>query len=241
VQNFTGIAEKLVRAKENISNLDAEIEAFFQKSDYPVLPQDDGQILLKAIEYHKNLVIPPRFAVLAGEAIHHLRSCFDHLVWHFTVNEVKNIRKLEFPVFEKEPDHHESRSLYKGKIEGIADTNALALIESLQPYKADDPLDNPLLIIHNFDIFDKHRELVIISAVGTVVYPIEMKETVQSYERANPELRAAEIARYFKGSTIAQPNVAFRNFGRLETKPVTIGLIELFNYTVNAIGKFEDI
>jgi len=76
MQDFAGIAEKLKRSEENIYNLNSEIERFFEESDYPVLPENDRKTLLKAIEYHKNLVIPPRFSVLAGETIHHLRSCF---------------------------------------------------------------------------------------------------------------------------------------------------------------------
>jgi hypothetical protein len=77
------MAEKLDRAKENIFNLDAEITVSFEKCVYPVLQVNDPKLLLEAIEYHKNLIIPPRFSVLAGEAVHHLRSCFDHVAWYF--------------------------------------------------------------------------------------------------------------------------------------------------------------
>lgn len=239
MQEFRGIAEKLVRAEENIRNLDSEIEGFFSKSDYPVIPQDNRETALKAIEYHKNLVIPPRAAVLAGEIVHHLRSCFDHIVWHFSVNEVSNIRRIEFPVFDKEPVNHESRSLYKRKIEGIADTNVLALIERLQPYNAADPLDDPLWVIHDFDIIDKHRELVICHGVGTTLIPPNMKPVVEAYQGAHPELNAAQVARHFESYGITQPNIAFRNFGRREIKPVTVGLIELFNYTVSMVEGFR--
>lgn len=73
---------KLARARENIEALDSEMERFFKESDYPVLPDDDYDTLMKALEYHQVRMVPPRCGVLAGEIIHHLRSCFDHIVWH---------------------------------------------------------------------------------------------------------------------------------------------------------------
>jgi hypothetical protein len=83
-QQLFGINEKLKRANENIRNLDSEIVAFIEGGEYPVLPDANGKIPDEAISYHKNRVIPPRFGVLAGEIIHHFRSCFDHIVWHFS-------------------------------------------------------------------------------------------------------------------------------------------------------------
>ena len=118
MQDFRGIGAKLYRAEENIFNLYEEIERFFEEGDHPILPKDDGKSFSEAIEYHKNRVIPPRFSVLAGEIVHHLRSCFDHVVWHFSVLKVKNIRKIEFPVFETAPINQDGRKLFEGKIAG---------------------------------------------------------------------------------------------------------------------------
>ncbi len=53
-----GIVEKLRRLKENILNLEAEIGTFFQEGEYRVLPEDNRELLLNAIEYHKNGTIP---------------------------------------------------------------------------------------------------------------------------------------------------------------------------------------
>jgi hypothetical protein len=239
MQQFSGIAEKLVRAKENLFNLYSEIERFFEEGDYPVLPQNDRKALLKAIAYHKNRVIPPRFAVLSGELIHHLRSCFDHVAWHFSVLPVKNVRKIEFPVFEAAPINHDGRKLFEGKIAGIADTNARALIERLQPHNAADPLNDPLWIIHDFDIVDKHRELVVCAGIGRLVVSVEMGPIIESYKRAHPELNPAQIARHFDRHGTTQPSVSFRNFGRREIQPVIPGLTELFNYTVEVVKQFE--
>jgi hypothetical protein len=240
MQDFTGMAEKLKRAEENIFNLHFEMEGFFEKCDYPVLPQDDKELLLKAIEYHKNLFIPLRFSVLAGEIIHHLRSCFDHLVWHFSVGPVKNPRQIEFPVF-KDPLDKRGRERFEGKIEGITDPKARSLIERLQPYNAADPTDDPLWLIHDFDIIDKHKELILCVGTGGVVLPRTMQNVIESYQRAHPDFDSAQVARHFKSYGPSQPFVSFRNFGGRGIKSVTEGLIGLFNYTIRVVEEFRDI
>ena len=240
VQDFSGIEEKLKRAQQNIFDLDAGIALFFQEGDHPILPEHDRKLFLEAIEYHKNRVVPPPFSVLAGEIIHHLRSCFDHIVWHFSdTTHITNIRKIEFPVFDEEPLNHESRRLFEGKIKGITDPNVLALIKGLQPYKAFDPLDDPLWIIHDSDIVDKHRELVLSFPTGSVFFPVEMKPVIESYQRAHPELDAIQVARHFKSYGTLMPYISFGDFGRRELQPVIPGLVDLFNYTVDAVNGFE--
>lgn len=241
MQDFTGIAAKLKRAKENIDNFHFEMERFFKESDYPSLPEDDKELLLKAIEYHKNLVIPPRFSVLAGEIIHHLRSCFDHVVWHFSVGPVKNPRQIEFPVFNQRPVDKSGLTRFEGKIQGITDSKVRSLIERFQPYNAANPLDDSLWLINDFDIVDKHKELVICVGTGSIVLPREMLGALESYQRAHPELDPAQVARHFKGHGSTKPCISFRDFGRRGIKSVTEGLIELFNYTVSIVDEFRNI
>lgn len=238
MQKFDGIAERLNRAKEHIFNLDSEIGAFFKEGDYPVLPESDRKLLLEAIEYHKNRVIPPRFSVLAGEIIHHLRSCFDHLVWHFSVGQKHNMRQIDFPVFEKPPVDKKARERFDGKIQGINDPNARSLIERLQPYNAPDPVDDPLFIIHGLDIIDKHRELVFCIPTGARFFPPEMQTVVEGYQRQHPELDAAQIAHHFKGHGPLLPYISFKDFGRREIQPVIPGLTNLFNYTYTTVNEF---
>jgi len=209
MQKIEGIVEKLKRADENIYNLHGEIEGFFEKGEYPVLPQQDDELFSQAIAYHSSRVIPPRFSVLAGEVVHHLRSCFDHIVWHFSdfsLNPVKNIRKIEFPVFSERPSNQDGRKLFEGKIAGITKPSApRSLIERLQPYNSPDPAANPLYIIHDFDIIDKHKELVICFASGTAVFPTEMRAVLETYHREHPKLDRLEVAVQFKDYGVLQP------------------------------------
>jgi hypothetical protein len=67
-----------------------------------------------------------------------------------------------------------------------------------KPHNAPDPLDTALWIIHDFDIVDKHKELVVCAATGSTLFPIEMQAIIERYKHEHPELNAAQIARHFK-------------------------------------------
>jgi hypothetical protein len=239
---FNGIDEKLKRARENINNLDAEIDRFFQSSDYPTIPQDDNELTLKAIAYHKQLVIPLRFSVLAGEIVHHLRSSLDHIVWQFSAlaYREKHFRIIEFPIRKSRPVDEKSISSYEGKIKGVTDIRVRGLIHQFQPYNASDPLGDPLFILHNMDIVDKHQELVLCLGAGAMDFPIEFRDVVESYQRAHPELTPAEAAYKFKSYGKLIPQIAFKDFGGREAQPVVPGLTDLFNYVVLLVKAFAE-
>lgn len=240
-QEFAGIDEKLKRTDENIRNLETEISRFFQDGKYPIVPEHDRELLLEAIHYHKNRVIPLRFSVLAGEIVHHLRSCLDHLIWIFSdLNLVKNSKRIEFPIFEH-PLDKDSISLYEGKVKGITNPAALKLIESLQPYNCSDPLDDALFIIHSFDIIDKHRELVLCLPTGAREFPPENRGFVADYQRQHPEFSPEDFAIKLKSYGKLVPQISFKDFGRRTIQPVIPALTQLHDYVGDVVRKFAAI
>src|SRR6266481_2405373 len=119
---FEGIDEKLKRADENIQNLKVEVSWFFKKCKYPKIPKLDDEKLAEALNYHHALKIPPRFSVLAGEIVHHLRSCLDHVVWELSDDAYRNspnFRFIEFPLLEKRPSLKDKFTRYERKIKGV--------------------------------------------------------------------------------------------------------------------------
>jgi len=239
---FDGILEKIKRAKENILNLQSEIEGFFQKSEHPVFSKDDNQLLLKQIEYHRNLPIPLRFAVLAGEAIHHHRSCFDHIAWLFSSvshRASKEARFIEFPILEKRPTKDNLFTSYERKIKGITDVRVRNLIEKLQPYNTANPVNSLLHVIHQFDVMDKHKELVIVTHVAGLQVPIEIMRRYVTYVGNDPAANNAALKEQLKSHAQMLPDVAFRNFLNGETEPVIQGLMMLQNFTVECMKRFD--
>jgi hypothetical protein len=239
--SFDGIQEKLNRAHENILNLESEIAVFFQQGEYPVLPEGDKQLLLAAIQYHTQRRIPLRFNVLAGEIIHHLRSCLDHMVWQFSSPQYRkdHLRQIEFPVFEKLPTDKNSSSRYEGKIKGIVSVNVRNLIEKLQPYNFPDPLDSPIFIIHHLDVTDKHRELVLSTSTGSIEIPTGLFLRYTAHQREHGGLVSSDLEDELERHSKVVPQISFTKFGRREIKPIVPGLKQLHNVTVEIASRFE--
>lgn len=237
--DFSGITEKLKRADEDIVNLHSEIDAFFQGCRYPVLPKDDDEKLLEAIQYHKALAIPPRFSVLIGEIVHHLRSCFDHVAWQFSSEQYRRDRfwKIEFPVFDKEPVEKDALSRYEGKVKGITNPAVLELIKALQPYKAPDATDAPIWIIHDMDIVDKHRELILCPSTVRIEIPASLWPYADYDRNALPPEIEDDLYRNLK----VVPQISFRNFGRREIQPVIPALKFLKDIVGEIVARFESL
>ena len=241
--DFAGVKEKLKRTNENIRNLESELAAFLNEGEHAVLPEYDTELLLQAIKYHADRVIPPRFSVLAGEIVHHLRSCLDHIVWQFSTPEhrKKDPWGIEFPILKERPVDKDGIARYERKVKGITDTDTLRLIELLQPYNAVDPVDTLIYIVHDFDRVDKHRELVLCIPTGAREFAPEMGAFVADYQRAHPELRAVDLAMNLKGYGKLVPQVSFKYFGRRHVQPLAPGLMELNNFIVRTIAMFADL
>jgi hypothetical protein len=242
-QKFSGIHEKLKRADQNIRNLDRELRRFIKSGRYPVVPEHNRERLLKALKYHRRRRIPPRFAVLAGEIIHHLRSCLDHLVWEFSSIQYRNDhpRWIEFPVCGEKPIKKDEIRLFERKIKGIANSKAIDWIERLQPYNATDPANTFLFVLHHFDITDKHRELLVVGSAGSRKVSVTQSMAIDAYKSAHPEMSPGQIAFKFKGYGKIVPQVSFRNFGRRPLQPVVPGLTELRDATVSVAAEFAKL
>jgi hypothetical protein len=241
--DFSGIEEKLKRTKENILNLDVEVRRFLETGKYPsVLPYEDKKLLLEGSAYHKERIIPLRFSVLAGEIIHHLRSCLDHVVWEFSgqwYRESKQQTRIQFPVLEVRPVNKPIRTGYEGKVKGISDPGALILIEMLQPCNTADPIRTSPLIIHKMDIMDKHRTLVLCGTTMAFDIPIEIFNRFMSYQRGEPGSSPVDIGAEFKRNPYIYAQVAFKEFGRLKNEPLIQGLERLFNWVAMVAKRFD--
>lgn len=244
---FAGIAEKLKRANENILNLQSEIATFTESGDYTVIPDVNSEEWQKAVNYNRDRVIPLRFAVLSGEVIHHLRSCLDHVVWHFSSAQYRIEREnsILFPVLQKAPIKKEELVRYQGNIKGITNPKVLRLIDEMQPYhRGDDALNDPICIIHDMDRFDKHRELVVTNSVANLHFPpgtpSEGIAALMKHSEGNKltpaELAAAQVA--MKNDMKVAPGIAFAQVGKRKTQPVIPTLTQLKNHLASVIGLF---
>jgi len=155
-----GCWAKIERANENIKNLEAEISALFHPDPYIIAGNVNHQTK-ECIFVAKAKPIPLRFSVLAGEIIQHLRSSLDHLIWALVLQRHAHPDfKVQFPICVREEEFIAAKK--SGIIKGISGT-AQAIIERLQPYRnanwRSTVFDDPLRIIHDLNITDKHKLL----------------------------------------------------------------------------------
>jgi hypothetical protein len=241
---FKAIYEKLDRADENICNFDLEINRFFQESDYPTIPQNNRETMLKAVDYHRERPIPLRFSVLAGEIIHHLRSALDYLMWQLSSEEYrrKSPTLIQFPVRRTRPTTEKEIASYEGMVKGITNPVLGQWIEDLQPYKSSDSVTNePLLILHKMDIIDKHRSLVLCFSEGGIELPLYIiPPHLRKHGVALDDL-LAELAPQIKQYGKATPVIAFPNFGDRPFCPVIPALNELLQYVLGVVATFDEL
>lgn len=246
---FAGIAVKLQRADENIANLGNEIFRFFQECKYPVIPEPKNERWQDAVKYHQTLTIPKRFGVLAGEIIHHFRSCLDHIVWIFSDPAYRqapgNENSIQFPILVKPPNANDLKR-FERQVGGIANPSIVRqLISDFQPYKLGaDAIDHPLCIIHDMDRFDKHRELVIVQGTGNLVFPPDTPPEIVAAASAHREGKPISInerwavVKALNDQVIVLPQVAFAKIGKREGEFLVPSLQQLASVIEKVVAAF---
>jgi hypothetical protein len=164
---LVGVRAKIERAKEHIADLERAINAFDTSKQHTTCTKVDpqtGQIIF----YLASMTpIPPKIALIAGDALHNLRSALDYLVVQFYTtgkfrSGMSNITKIRFPIF-RTSDSYETK--FAGEIEG-SDKCVENAIRATKPYKGG---NNDLWALHELDIIDKHRMLLTAACYNRMV------------------------------------------------------------------------
>jgi hypothetical protein len=157
-----GIRAKIERAKEHIRDLDIAKKSFFETDPYKILSKFQPEFGDKGQTIHYVSVsnrIPIRIALIAGDAIHNLRTALDQLTVQLGL--VSGLSEAEcahlyFPICE-------SAEKYKTdsprKVKGIRNVIVQA-INDAEPYKGGTEHGDVLWSLHKLDITDKHRLLI---------------------------------------------------------------------------------
>jgi hypothetical protein len=156
---LAGAWAKIERAKELLQHLDHEVNKLLEGGHYKIMGENQPERQRYAFKL-LGPPVPDRIAVLAGEVIHHLRCCFDHVVWALATENGPPNKRITFPVCSTAEKF--ARAVKNGTIKGVSKVHA-PLIESIQPYRILDAENSILQAIHDLDIADKHRLLVIVS------------------------------------------------------------------------------
>lgn len=160
-----GAAAKVKRAEEHLEAIDAEVQAFLNGDPQPYFtqPEFDSESGEHIVRLYVRRKPPTRLSAMIGDCLNNLRSALDHVAWQLVLinNEIPD-RRTEFPIFKDEAPYG---SQSPQKIRGIAPEHQ-AIIEGLQPYRADDPTGEPLWVLHDLAAIDKHQVLHLVG--GTI-------------------------------------------------------------------------
>ncbi|MFY9644188.1 MAG: hypothetical protein WAK29_03365 [Terriglobales bacterium] len=240
---LAGIEEKLERADENILNLGVEINAFVKGSPDPSTAEPKGNRTQQWINFHKYRDIPPRFGVLAGEIVHHWRSCLDHIAWGLSSDDYRRDHEtaIAFPILLKPPNER-GQARYNGNVEGITNTAALKLIEDLQPHKRSNPADDPLAIIHELDRVDKHHTLVLVvpdfDAQLIIPKRLTLGRVIGAFVADDDPLPAEPAD---SGKLQISRQIAFAEFGQRKNQAVVPSLTHLSHEVRDIFRRFSEL
>lgn len=218
---LTGAFLKVERARQHLKLLNAEIAAFAAKDSYRVAANFEGEpaeIVIRMYFRDKPASIPLRLSLIAGDAVHNLRSALDHLAYALAQIGTGPTRHTQFPIFEDAKQFRDNQDRF---LAGIVKRHR-ARIEALQPYHArpgflesvkpdsQHPLASNLflLAIRRLDNMDKHRLLIsptpvarfqkpelggVVSAKGTYVNElVRMEDGAEIYRVTEWEMLPGE-------------------------------------------------
>lgn len=160
---------KVVRAKEHLDFLNAEVQKFWTLKPCEVITEKNLEVIdvatlkdsKKFFRFKINREPPTEWSAIVGDFAYNLRSALDHLVWQLALLFTSNPRRsTEFPIFDTISSYQNSRSGAKRKLRDVLPASH-SIIESLQPYhRRDWPEVEHLWWLHEINRIDKHREII---------------------------------------------------------------------------------
>ncbi|HXM38600.1 MAG TPA: hypothetical protein VN908_08085 [Gemmatimonadales bacterium] len=157
---------KIERAKEHISEFEADSRAFLQANPYFGVSQfDQTQGRLTFVVRGPNQ-IPPRLSSVAADAVQNLRSSLD-ILWHRVwAPETAKARKVYFPMFE---NPHALETRFKG-VKEASQKAAVDILRRAKPYKSG---NKPLYDLFEIAPRDRHETPVLsVAAYNKIIFAL---------------------------------------------------------------------
>jgi hypothetical protein len=256
---------KLDRADESLRTLDQDLAQFSMSEPIGVGFNLNFQTGWHTayVAYHKNM--PPRFAVLVGESLYHARSVLEHLVWAMVqANHHTPARAHTFPLWDMPQQLRGATGTREVFIElttrkqlaGVP-TEAIGMIEDIQPYHLPNPTKSGLSILNRMARTDRHHAIHGSFVGGRGVSDMERRFTTPPgvhmtvFERllsdGEPIVPGTHLARFRVDRYGRRSEVRMRTgvpvfiaFGDPESGQVYMGeFLAINTYVRQLIGHFE--
>jgi hypothetical protein len=157
---FYGAKLKVKRANQHLQDLQSRLDAFLQTDFYSLRVEYDAQTGQHALKF-QTAPIPEDIPLIIGDAIHNLRTVLDYVVAEIVTRAGGSAAYVKFPV---RRDRQEVKAALTGGEMKVAGATVIDLItDVVQPYPGGE--GEPLYVLHNLDIGDKHLKLTPILSV----------------------------------------------------------------------------
>jgi hypothetical protein len=158
---------KIERARKHADDLEAEVEAFWSAGHFQI---DEVESSLGAVAKYQVTsldLLPESVPLMVGDAAHNIRSALDHFAFAAVPNPDED---TAFPIWRKrnvaKPTVIQWQKKVGQQLNG-ASSGLLQAIQRLEPWKTGK--DAHLWAIHELDRVDKHRLLISLSVVNTLI------------------------------------------------------------------------
>lgn len=164
-----GPRAKLDRAAEHIQEFDAAVRRWNNSKTFRTVSEQFNSDKTEYIYRFEFGSIPVRIGIIAGDALHNLRSSLDYLVWQLALLTTGHPgTETAFPICLT--DGEASQKRIKTLLKHVPN-DAREIIKDLQPYNTRDELKPELHILwllHRLSIIDKHQFVTVAGAQWTI-------------------------------------------------------------------------
>jgi hypothetical protein len=168
---MTGVQLKVGRALEHLLALDEAIARYLDGDPMDIVREIDDRFPGRVVLSLRLSDRPPvTLSTVIGDCVQNLRSSLDHLAARLVESSSGAVEQgpggTQFPILLKRP------AVGTPTIKGGVVSGALALVDSVQPYRRRDADNHPLAVLSRLSNMDKHRTVIVSLAqsVGTSAY-----------------------------------------------------------------------
>ena len=154
-ERIAHIRQKVKWAQKHLGDFEVARSRFIVPRPYDIECDYDAETRENVFTV-RNIQTPPvELALIAGDAIHNLRSCLDHLACQLVlVAGNRPSSKTAFPISANAERYNRDKV---GKVEGMSEV-AKNAIDAAKPYSGG---TDELYWLHALDIADKHHSLIV--------------------------------------------------------------------------------
>jgi hypothetical protein len=251
---------KIERAKKHILDLESEWTAFLKSGGYVIAPDDDLNKRERSYRVSIAKDIPDAISLIAGDAIHNLRSALDHVAYCLVsigTGRPGPFPGIYFPVAETPAKY---KTAFPGKVQGMRQ-DAIDALSIIEPYGGGK--GEILWQLHSLDNIDKHRLLLTVHGallahtmpptqrreiarrlaiswhgpteirevmIPTTIVPVKQGDTLLTI----PEADLEDYMQFMVGPAFGEPSIVYG-------KPVIPTLHETMKFVRGIVTKFDGI